>query len=218
MTELPGYEIVTVTEQVYQILRDKIERQKIPSGTRLIDNELAANFGVSRTPVRDAINRLATEGMVTIVPRRGVFVTRLSPKAIKDLYEVREVLETLAVQLAIPQITDKDLDEMRQLLVEYEETLKNGDYAHHFELDQRFHETLIRLSGNDKLLEINKLLDGSVQITRWMHCETGQISEMALHDHEQILDALAERNTELAVERLRAHICRVKDNLLERQE
>jgi DNA-binding GntR family transcriptional regulator len=103
------FENLTLTDKIYSLIKLGVIHQEYLPGSRLADQEIAERLGVSRTPVREAINRLAAEGLVTIIPRQGAFVTELSQESIKEIYEIREVLESLAVQLAIPSRNDDEL-------------------------------------------------------------------------------------------------------------
>lgn len=215
---LDGLEHLTLTDRIYQLLKDGIVRHKFKPGERLLDQEIASNLGVSRTPVREAINRLGTEGLVDIIPRRGAFVTDLSDKHIKDLYEVREVLEVLAVQRAVPLLQDKDIAVLEQVLKEFTVALDKDAHLTCFELDRKFHDQLVELSGNTKLVEINALLGGSIQVTRWRHCQDGYRHARSLEEHRAILEALAKRDADLASKLVREHIGGVKRELLTNQQ
>lgn len=204
----------TLPEQVYRLLKDAIERGELPSGSKLIETDIANQLKVSRTPVREAISRLAAEGLVTLVPRRGAFVASLDPSTIRELYEVREALEVLATELALPTLRDSDLIPLEETLEQFADALASDDYQDYFELDRRFHEQLVALSGNAKLQELFQLIDGSIQVTRWMHCDTGEISEVALEEHMRIVTALRRRERTQAVNLVREHIRRVKSDLL----
>jgi DNA-binding GntR family transcriptional regulator len=206
----------SLTDRIYEILKDNIECQELPSGTRLIENDIAAQLNVSRTPVREAINRLSSEGLVVLVPRRGAFVASLTSKTIRELYEIREALEGLAIKLAAAHLTDEDLQALQDNLAQFRIAIRDDDFTIYFELDRKFHELLIELARNDKLLELFKMIDGSIHVTRWLHCETGFITEIALHEHQNIVAALLSRDFHLASQLVQAHIRRVKEELLER--
>lgn len=205
---------LTLKDRIYQILKDSVIRHRVKPGERLIDQEIADNLGVSRTPVREALNRLGAEGLVSIIPRRGVFVTDLSSKDITDLYQVREALEVLAVQLAVPLLTDEDLDNLEQISDQFKAALDREDFLTCFELDKEFHDKLTELSGNNKLKEINEQLGGSIQISRWKHCQNGSKHRATFKEHQGILDALASRDADLASRLLQNHIRGVKSGLL----
>ena len=214
---LDGLEHLTLTDRIYQLLKENIVRHRLKPGARLLDQEIADSLGVSRTPVREAISRLGAEGLVNIITRRGAFVTDLSPKDIKDIYEVREVLEVLAVRLAVPLLRDEHVLALEETLEECSTALDNAAYLTCFELDRKFHDQVVKLSGNTKLVEINILLGGNIQITRWRHCQDGYRQKLSLQQHRAILDALIKRDADLASKLVRDHISSVKRDLLTEQ-
>jgi DNA-binding GntR family transcriptional regulator len=207
--------VTSLPEQVYRLLKDGIERGEFASGAKLVESEIAAQLNVSRTPIREAISRLAAEGLVTLVPRRGAFVASLDRTAIRELYEIREALEGLAAELALPELEDEDIEALEITLEEFSEALARDDYQVYFEIDRSFHEQIVALSGNSRLQELFQLIDGSIQVTRWMHCDSGEISEVALEEHKQIVAALHDRDRAQVVKLVRAHIRRVKNDLLD---
>jgi DNA-binding GntR family transcriptional regulator len=204
----------TLPEQVYRLLKDAIERGELPSGSKLLESDVANQLNISRTPVREAINRLAAEGLVTLIPRRGAFVTSLDRKTIRELYEVREALEALAVELAVPTLQNERIEVLEQILEQFAEALDRDDFEAHSRLDRVFHEHLVAFSDNSKLQELFQIIDGSIQITRWMHCDTRETFQAALEEHRRIVAALRARDREEAVRVVRAHIQRVKNDLL----
>jgi DNA-binding GntR family transcriptional regulator len=215
---LDGVENLTLTDKIYQLLKENIVRHRLEPGARLLDQEIADSLNVSRTPVREALNRLGAEGLVDIVPRRGAFVVNLSDKDIKDVYEVREVLEILAIRLALPRMTDKDLAVLDEILEECATALERQDYLVCFELDRKFHDEIVRMSGNAKLAEVNTLLGGNIQTTRWRHCQDGHRQQISLQEHRGILDALKKRDADRAAEFVSHHINSVKRDLLTEQQ
>jgi DNA-binding GntR family transcriptional regulator len=211
-------EYPSLPDRIYQLLKDSIARHELEPGTRLIDQEIAGNLGVSRTPVREALSKLEVEGLVTIVPRRGVFVADPSPQDIKDTYEVREALEALAVELAVPLLREEDLAGLEKMMEDFKVALDDQEYLVCFELDRKFHDQLVKLSGNNKLIEIDRLLDGNIQVTRWIHCRDQQRQELAYREHRMILDALVKKDADLASRLVREHIRRVERDLLAGQQ
>jgi DNA-binding GntR family transcriptional regulator len=213
-----GLDDLTLKDRVYRLLKDSVIRHRFKPGERLLDQEIADNLGVSRTPVREALNRLGAEGLIEIVPRRGAFVIDLSAKDIKDIYEVREVLETLAIRLAVPRLSDEDLVALAQITEACSAALDRKDYVACFELDREFHDRVVRLSGNAKLAEINTLLGGNIQTTRWRHCQDGDRQQLSFEEHLEILEALKKRDAELASALVSDHINSVKRELLDEQQ
>src|SRR5918911_5312674 len=109
-------ENLTLWERVHAHLREEIVSNRLAPGTELQEVALSEQLGVSRGPIREAIGRLAAEGLVTVRPRRGAVVRSLSPGEFLELYQVREALEMMAVRLAVPRLTEEDVLELEQLI------------------------------------------------------------------------------------------------------
>jgi DNA-binding GntR family transcriptional regulator len=208
----------SLADQIYRLLKDNIVRHQLEPGARLLDNEIAESLQVSRTPVREAMSRLGAEGLLNIVPRRGAFVLQMSTKATKDVYEVREALEDLAVRLAVPLLTEVDLRQLEDILNRFSSATEEDDFLTCFELDRRFHDQIVRMSGNLKLAEMNALLGGSIQASRWSHCHDRNRQQASLQEHQAILHALKKRDADLASALVRDHINSVKRDLLDGQD
>lgn len=204
----------TLADKIYQVVKKSIIYQEYQPGARLVDQDIAERLSVSRTPVREALNRLAAEGLVLSIPRRGVFVTELSEKDIKEIYEVRESLEVLAIRLAIPVMSDENIRALQEISTWYKTAMLRDDYMACYDLDRQFHDRLVTISGNCLLVEMYKALSGKIQISRWKHCVDRERTEQSLREHELILQALHDRDADMAILRLREHIGTVKDDLL----
>jgi DNA-binding GntR family transcriptional regulator len=148
----------TLREQVIDHLREEILASRLEPGTELGEAALARSLGISRGPLREALGQLTAEGLVTIVPRRGAVVTRLTRKEFIDAYQVREALESLAVRLAVPRLTVAQKAELHHLCAEMERLAAAGDVPGFFELNRRFHRLLVAASGNTKLEAVHAQL------------------------------------------------------------
>jgi DNA-binding GntR family transcriptional regulator len=204
----------TLADKIYEVVKKSIIYQEYKQGSRLVDQEIADLLGVSRTPVREAISRLAAEGLVSSIPRHGVFVTELSEKDIREIYEVRESLEVLAIRLAVALMSDEDINGLQDISSRYHDSMLKDDYMACYDLDRQFHDRLVKMSGNSLLADMYKALSGKIQISRWKHCRDRNRTEQSLHEHILILQALQSRDAEQAILRLREHIGTVKVDLL----
>ena len=153
-------ENVTLWERVYAHLRDEILANRLSPGTVLSEVPLAASLGVSRGPVREALGRLAAEGLVTVRPRRGAVVSELSPGEFLQAYQVREALETLAIRLAVPLLTDDDIALLDHLVERQAEAVDDDRIDDFFALNGEFHELFVRVSGNAPLQDMHRQLTG----------------------------------------------------------
>jgi DNA-binding GntR family transcriptional regulator len=148
----------TLWEQVRDRLREDVLSGELPPGTVLSEASLARSFGVSRGPIREALGRLERDGLVTITPRRGAIVTELSREEFVDAYQVREALETLAIQLAVSKLSAADIARLRELHEEMVAHATRGEVNAFFEANAAFHSVFVSASGNQKLEEMYRLL------------------------------------------------------------
>jgi DNA-binding GntR family transcriptional regulator len=196
----------TLAEQVSDRLREDILSGEHPPGDTLSEVALAESFGVSRGPVREALRDLARQGLITIAARRGAIVTELTREEFIDAYQVREALETLAIRLAVPRLTDDDLRRLRELHEEMVEHARAGEVHAFFDTNARFHELFVASSGNDKLREFYELLLG--QMGRYLAHSLalrGSVDK-SIAEHSAILEAVEARDAERAANLLADHI------------
>lgn len=167
----------TLREQVADHLREEILSDRLAPGAELGEVMLAQSLGVSRGPLREALGQLAAEGLVTIVPRRGAVVRTLTEQEFLDAYEVREALESLAIKLAVPRLTESDRADLHGMCARMERAAKVGDTEWFFEVNREFHLRLVHLSGNTKLEEMHvqliaqmgRLLNKSLELRGGLH-------------------------------------------------
>ena len=139
---------------VYLELKHKILTGEIVSQTRLMEIDLSEKMNVSRTPIREAIKRLADDGLVKVEPRRGAYVANISIKDMLDVFEVREDLEGFVAKLAAERITEDEKEELKNISAEYEAALNQGNKERIIELDEKFHNFIVSCSGNETLSEL----------------------------------------------------------------
>ncbi len=204
---LDGYK--PLRDVVFETLRDAIIKQVLKPGERLMEIQLADEMGVSRTPVREAIRKLELEGLVVMVPRKGAYVAGVSMKDIHEVYEVRAALEMLAVTLAAERITDEELDALERQVLKESEAEKNGDenaLDNIIYIDSTFHDIIYQAAHNQRLVQFVNILQEQLQRFRAASLSRPGRSKTALLEHKQIVEALAERNGDLAAKLAKEHI------------
>lgn len=202
-------------EMVYESLRDAIVNQDLKPGERLRDTDLADEIGVSRTPVREAIRRLEMEGYVTIQPRKGAYVAGLSSKDINEVFEIRSELESLAASLAALRATDEDINELRAAM-EYEaDIFGSSDLIKTIEEDTKLHELIFKASKNKRLLAMVKDLREQVQRFRTTTLAVPGRMKFAHEEHNKVIEAIINRDSEAARKAAKEHIESAKAALLE---
>lgn len=196
----------TLWEQVRDRLREDILAGRLAPGTELSEVALARDFGTSRGPLREALGRLASEGLVTITPRRGAVVTQLSRQEFIDAYQVREALETLAVRLAVPLMSDAELAHLRELCELMARAARDEEVRLFFDTNNSFHEALVRGSRNRKLYELHRVLVDQMVPYLPRSLELRGNLQQSVEEHEAILAAIDARDAERAAELLAEHI------------
>ena len=196
----------TLWEQVRDRLREDILAGRLEPGTELSEVALARDFGTSRGPLREALGRLASEGLVTITPRRGAVVTQLSRHEFLDAYQVREALETLAARLAVPLMSDAEIAHLGELCELMERAARDDEVHIFFETNNSFHEALVRGSRNQKLHELHRMLVGQMVPYLPRSLELRGNLKQSVEEHRAILAAVEARDAERAAELLAEHI------------
>jgi DNA-binding GntR family transcriptional regulator len=196
----------TLRERVYAHLKEEILVNRIAPGSVLQEVPLAESLGVSRGPIREALGSLAAEGLVTITPRRGAVVTKLTKRDFLEAYQLREVLEELAVRMAVPRMS---VDELNALEARIEEMLRcsaRDDDTGFFEANAAFHEAFVVASGNRKLIEVYRRLVGQMGPYRRPSALLRGSLDRSIAEHQEIMVAARARDGERAAELIVDHI------------
>lgn len=196
----------TLWQQVHERLREDILAGELEPAHVLTETALAESFGVSRGPVREALGRLAAEGLVTITPRRGAIIAGLSPEEFVEAYQVREALETLAIRLAVPRLDGATRGRLRELHEEMVECARRGEVTAFFEANAAFHLIFSRASGNRKLQEMYQSLMN--QMARYLARSLALRGtlEKSITEHAAILEAVDAGDANRAARLLADHI------------
>ena len=181
-------------EEVIDQLRDRIVQSELAPGSRLNERVLCEQLGISRTPLREAIKMLATEGLVELLPNRGAIVTPLKAANIADTLAVMGALESLAGELACAHASESEIAEIRALHFEMLAHHARGELGGYFRYNQRIHLKLIEASGNPVLTNTYRQLNANVLRARYMANLSQERWDAAVREHEEILSALAGRN------------------------
>lgn len=202
-------------EVVFESLREAIIGGILMPGERLMEQQLAEELGVSRTPVREAIRKLELEGFVVMIPRKGAYVAGISLKDVADVFEIRAALEGLAAGLAAERITDDELEELERILVRKAEIIEENNLEQLIEIDTMFHDHLYRASRNEKLVQIINNLREQIQRFRSTTLAYPGRMKVALEEHKKIVEAISERNVVLAQQLAQEHIENAENSMLE---
>lgn len=208
----------SLSDRVYDTLLKHIVGQILKPGTRLSVPRLAHRLGVSRTPVKEALERLTQEGFVTTLPNRGAFVTIYRREDLDELYQLREVLEGLAARLAAPKMDSGLLEELRGLLSRGEAAVGKGDIFAHATIDLEFHRLIREQAGNRRLARTLDNLQDQIRVVLRTSATIPGSMQKALAEHRTILAALEVRDPDGAERATRSHVRRIREAVLMHME
>jgi len=193
-------------QEVAERLRQRIYSHELPPGSWVDEQALADDYGISRTPLREALKVLAAEGLVTLKPRRGCYVTEISERDLDEIFNVMALLEGQCAQLTARKATDADLERLRKIHETLEKAAANGDIGGFFEANQAFHHAVQSIADNRWLLHVIEDLRKVIKLSR-QHSLFGEGRlEQSLAEHRGVLAALAARDEKRAETLMRTHI------------
>ena len=213
------YQDNSLGSRVFQRLREDILSGKYKEHDELRENTLGKELGVSRTPVREALRQLELEGLVTIIPNKGAYVTGISSKDIRDIYILRSMLEGLCARWATEHITEEQLDELEEviLLSEFHMKKVSGNNADQVtDLDGKFHKILYEASDSRILSHVLMDFHKYVQQARRNSVVSEERARKSIREHKQILRAIRDNDADLAEQLANEHILHVMQNLKNR--
>lgn len=196
--------------EVYNSLRQGIKDGSLAPGTWLKETELVEELNVSRTPIREALNQLAQDGLIDIFPRKGAFVKDLTIDEVLEILLIREVLEGMAARMAAVRMTDAEIDDLESHFQDY-----RAGKVEYVVADRRFHDAIIQASGAMKLQELTANLYDRLQMSRILSWGLGtpEAIETSITEHLLVVDALRQRQPELAEEVMRDNFQRTRERV-----
>jgi len=198
-------------DEVVRRLRELIFEGDLAPGARIPERELCERFGISRTPLREALKVLASEGLVDLQHHRGALVSRLTPEAVDDMFQVMGALEALAGENACRRARDQDIADIESLHRQMLEHYRRQELSDYFQINQRIHERLIEAAGNPALTNIYRGLSVRIRRARYMANLSPERWKQAVAEHEQILVALRARDGQRLSRLLREHLLHKAD-------
>ncbi|MDK2789278.1 MAG: hypothetical protein PWP07_2523 [Epulopiscium sp.] len=194
-------------EYVYHEVKKRLINNTIKPGERIWEDSIAEELEVSRTPVREAINRLIAEGFVENRPRKGIFAAEISKEDLKKMLDVRIALETLSVSECCKLITEEEMSELKKIYDDYKIKLTNGEYAEASQLDSQIHRYIAGISDNKKLIAYINDIQDFFAYTRACNVKwTEEKIEKSLKDHKTLIDAICDKDQERAMNLIKEDI------------
>jgi len=209
---------VSLRNKIYHALKEKILNGEYVQGDALVELKLSEEFGVSRTPIREALRQLELDDLVKSIPNRGVVVSEVSTKDISDVYEMRILIEGLASRWAAETITDKEKENIKEILDLEEFYTKRDDNKKILEYDGKFHDAIYKASKSNPLNLILKHLHEYIQSARNASLSSEGRADAAFQEHKQIYDAIISGDSKLAEQLTAEHIYLAKVSLLKTYE
>ena len=203
MTE---YTDMPLRDVVFQTLRKGILRGDLKAGERLMEIKLANRLGVSRTPIREAIRMLELEGLVINLPRRGAQVASITEKDLRDVLEVREGLEDLAVKLATERLCTEDMENLERASRRFEELADGADITALAEADEAFHDIIFQATDNKRLFGLLNNLREQMYRYRIEYLKNEENRRSLILEHDRLCEALGNKDLKTARKVMKTHI------------
>lgn len=210
---------VILRDEVYDLLRNRIMSLKYPPNFRFDLSALESQLGISRTPLKEALQRLEAEGLIDIRPRRGTFVTGFDPQDIAESYDVRRILECAAAEALIAYVTEADVEQLHKTNDQMLSLLEQDDYQsilqEYLDLDREFHRYFVQLTQNSKLSAVHAQINTHLHVARLRARFARTDSRGTQSEHDAILAALDVRDVDALVEAMANHLTLSKDRTLD---
>jgi len=216
---MPSTVLTPVTSPVplekiaYDAIKEAILDFSLKPGETLVETEVARQLSISKTPVRDALSRLEKEGFIVKVAYKGYYIADISRQSMTDIFQIRAVLEGLAVRLSTPKLEEADIQEGLRLIEEHSQAAMAGNIALASKLNREFHDLILNKAGNERLQQIIGNLEDHLRRYRTLsNYQSGRL-EKSVDEHRQIIKAIIERDAETAEKATRNHIESVINDL-----
>ena len=192
----------TLKEQIVDSIKEAIAVGELKPGEKICETKLAEDLGISRTPLREAIQILESEGFLKVIPRRGAVVSEYSKKDIKDIYEIKAALEGLAARLATKNMSDAAIEKLEEINDQLKSMTLSGEktVGRFFKIHNQFHDVFLKASNNDRLYQLNCQLMGPFKRFRLSSLAIGGRFSEAVKTHEEIIKVFRVRDAKKAEE------------------
>jgi DNA-binding GntR family transcriptional regulator len=211
---MPKVERQRLHDTVVEHLRSFITEGVLSPGKKLNERELCETLGISRTPLREALKVLAVEGLIEINPNRGASVARMSELEIRETFELMSGIEAFAGELACERITDQELDEIKALHYAMVVSKNQNDLPGYYQRNRAIHDLINLAARNSALRQVYLSLNRRIHALRFLSNQQAPKWERALHDHEEMIEALQARDGKRLSQILRHHLLEKRDAIM----
>ncbi len=197
-----------LSQKAYRSLKEAIVKGEIETNSKFTLNEIALQMGISITPIREAISQLASEGLVKIIPNKGIVINEISIVDYQEILQIRSALEGLIIELALKRITDENIKTLMEIIKDMEVAVEKDNRLDYNELDIKFHDFLLNIAGNNRLKEFyNRLiLQDHNNKFRLRTLKLSYRMKKSLQEHKNIARCIKERNIAESIRVSQEHI------------
>ena len=191
--KIEGYELLN--QKVYRVLKESIIKGFLEPGTKLLENKIAEEMQVSRTPVREAMQKLAVEGFVRTTPNQTMVVTEVSPEDVKEVLQIRGVLEGLAARVAAKKINRLEIDKLENVVTQMSLHVTKENLSSYCKVDDEFHDLILNICGNKWIIQIRDNLGTFIYRFRIKSLSVPGRFKHSLEEHQAIMESLKKHNS-----------------------
>jgi DNA-binding GntR family transcriptional regulator len=193
-------------EEIASHLREMIMKGELKEGEKINENKFCDSWGISKTPLREALRVLKTEGLISLVPNRGSYVTRPTFKEIKEMFDVMAALEGVSAFIATESMSDKDFSKLEKLHRQLEQSYQIRNQKQYVHTNNLFHKFVQKLAGNKTLNQILSTLRKRILLYRYQSLNLPERFDQSIKEHREILEAFQKRDPEKAELLMRMHL------------
>jgi len=210
--KIEGYELLN--QKVYRVLKTEIVKGFLEPGTKLLENKIAEEMHVSRTPVREAMQKLVAEGFVKMIPNQTMVVTEVSLEDVKEVLQIRGVLEGLAARIAAKKINRQEIDELENVVAQMSLHVTKENLSSYCKVDDEFHDLILNICGNKWIIRIRDNLGSFIYRFRIKSLSVPGRLKCSLEEHQAIMESLREHDSAEADRLCQIHMENTITNIL----
>ena len=210
----PLFDTTSISQKTYELLKERILDSFYQPGDRIELAKLCEELGISQTPIKDALFRLDGEGLIEVLPRKGVYVKQISKKEINEIFDARIMIETGVLETVIKKVSNRQLKELHRLFAKSLNSNGEMSYKEFMKISYEFHSFIVNVTDNNTIIEIYKRLNVHMKFLLYQ-VQRGVEERLPLSNnwHHEILKSLQERNLEKARIAIRDHLLMTKESL-----
>ena len=196
---------LTLRERIVEFVKDSVVSGHLKPGERVPESEIAEQFGISRTPIREAFRQLEIEGFLTMTPRKGAVVSPITDKDVREFYSIKSLLEGFAAGQACSKLTDKEITKLRDLNADMAKAMEKNNVKNFFKYDSQFHEIFLKACGNEKLCMLTHQIVQQFERFRITALSLPGRMQNSVNQHQEIIDAIENHQERLVGDLVRAN-------------